>query len=142
MKKLIALVVAAFMLAGCGNFVTDFGIPSVLIAPAGSEDRSIRDQNGNVTRVAFVVKYTIRTLPGSPLGVVSQLNRVGGGSLPGGEVLSCAPDTTPDNCPLISGEITFNTFPAPGSILIESYDANGANGQGRTVFLPRPITLY
>lgn len=142
MKKCIALVMAAFMLAGCANFVTDFGIPSVLIAPAGSEDRSIRDQNGNVIQVAFVVKYTIRSLPGSPLGVVSRLNLVSGGSLPGGEVLSCPADTTPDSCPVIIRESTFDTFPVPGSISIESYDANSANGQGRTVILPRPITLY
>ncbi|MCX7784574.1 MAG: hypothetical protein N2318_13145 [Meiothermus sp.] len=142
MKKLIALVVAAFMLAGCANFVTDFGIPSVVIAGAGSEDRSIRDANGNVTRVAFVVKYTIRTLPGSPLGVISQLNLVGGGTLSGGEVLSCAPETPVDGCPVIRGEITFNQFPATGSIRVESYDANSANGGGRTVFLPRPVTLY
>jgi len=142
MKKLIALMVAALMLAGCSNFVADFGIPSVLIASAGSEDRSIRDQAGNITRVVFVVRYTIRTLPGSPPGAVSQLNFVGGGSLPGREVLSCAPDTAYGSCPVINGEIIFSTFPAPGSIRIESYDAIAANGRGRTVYLPSPIVLY
>ncbi|GIW32227.1 lipoprotein [Meiothermus taiwanensis] len=29
MKRFIALVVAAFALAGCSNFVTDFGIPTL-----------------------------------------------------------------------------------------------------------------
>jgi hypothetical protein len=141
MKKLIALVVAAFMLAGCGNFVTDFGIPSVLIASKSA--RIVTEEVGGVTVTKLVLEYTARTLPGSPGGAITSFNLAGGGSIPGaGEVLPCDPSANYVDCPVVNGVLEITPPPALGTIVLESYSAIGLNSYGRTVVLNPTIRLY
>ncbi len=141
MKKLIALSVAAIMLAGCSNFVTDFGIPSVLVAPKSS--KVVSEDVGGVTITKLVLEYTARSLPGSPGGAITSFNLAGGGSIPGaGEILPCDPSARFDECPVVNGILEITPPPAPGSIVLESYSAIGLNSYGRTVVLNPTVRLY
>lgn len=141
MKKLTALLVASFMLVGCSNFVTDFGIPTVIVAP--KESRIESEVVGGATVTKLVLEYTVRSLPGSPGGVITQLNLVGGYSIPGaGEILPCPPTTEIGECPMVTRVLEITPPPARGSIVLESYSAIGFNSRGRTVVLDPPVTLY
>jgi hypothetical protein len=141
MKKLIALMVAAFAVVGCGNFVADFGIPSVIVAPKSATIRT--ETVGTVTVSTLVLEYTTRSLPGSPGGIITQFNLVGGGSIPGaGEVLPCSPGAQIADCPVTTRILEVTPPPALGSIVLESYAAIGFNSHGRTVVLNPPVPLY
>ncbi|GEM83475.1 hypothetical protein [Meiothermus hypogaeus] len=129
MKKLIALVVAAFMLAGCGNFVTDFGIPtvrfhSVSFGPSAS---------------GYEVIFEVQPLPGSPSAYVAQLNLTGGPALSGFGVPECPPSTAADDCPKQTQNLTFAAN--PGTLAITGYVAQSLNGTVRTVTLPAPVVI-
>jgi hypothetical protein len=141
MKKLIALMVVAAMLVGCGNFVADFGMPTVSIAPR--ESRVVSEVVGGTTVTKLVLEYTARSLPGSPGGVITHFNLVGGGTIPGaGEVLPCSPTAQIADCPVTTGILEITPPPPRGSIVLESYAAIGFNGHGRTVPFNPPIPLY
>lgn len=141
MKKFIVLVVAAFALAGCSNFVSDFGIPTVLIAPKSV--KIVSEVVGGSTVSKLVIEYTVRTLPGSPGGAITSFNLVGGASIPGsGEVLPCEPSSTLGECPVVNNVLEITPPPPLGSIVVESYAALGLNSHGRLVKLDPKVTLY
>lgn len=142
--QLTVVVLGVGFLGACGNFVTDFGIPTVQIAPAGQDTKTTPDANGNPVITQLDVKYSIRSLPGSNAAVIYALNLQGGGTLPGGEVLECSASTAPSDCPVATYTFSYFTpnFPGKGSVIVVSYEAVSNNGQSRTVNLPKPITLY
>ena len=142
--QLAAAVLSLGLLAGCGNFVTDFGIPSVQIAPASQETKTTPDANGNPVITELDVKYSIRSLPGSNAAVINALNLQGGGTLSGGEVLECSASTAPSDCSVAIYSVSYfaPNFPSKGSVVVVSYEAVSNNGQSRTVTLSKPITLY
>lgn len=130
MKKLIALVVAAFALAGCSNFVTDFGIPSVRFSPTGYRP----------TESGYEVSFKIQPYPGSPSGQILSITVTGlDNPLPGGSVPECLPSTPPDGCPEIPQELSFPSNPGPLSIT--GYVAQSLNGTTRTITLPGPVVI-
>ncbi|MBF6594940.1 MAG: hypothetical protein IVW51_10910 [Thermaceae bacterium] len=160
--KLVKLSIAALflaLLAGCGNFVTDFGIPTVIIAANGTLPTtvSITNPNGTTTTISGIqIYYIIRSQLGSSGGVINSLNLVGGGTLPGGEVQGCptnnpnyqpstpTPGQTPTDPCVAQFSLTYpdNARPAQGSLVVASYTAISGNGQSRTVTLPFPVTIY
>ncbi len=129
MKKFIALVIAAFALAGCSNFVTDFGIPSVRFSSAGY---------GPVGS-DYKVSFEIQPYLGSPSGQIVSIIVTGLGNLPGITVPECLPPTEPDACPKIVQEITFSSNPGP--LAITGYVAQSLNQTFRTITLPTPVPI-
>lgn len=132
MKKLIALVVAAFALAGCSNFVTDFGIPSVRFSSTGSDSTT-----------GYKVFFDIQPYPGSPSGQILSITVTGPAistlNVPGVSVPECLPSTPPDDCPKIGKTLSFQNDPGPLSIT--SYVAQSLNGATRTITLPVPVPI-
>lgn len=129
MKKLIALVVAALALAGCGNFVTDFGIPSVRFSSTGS---------GPTTGGGYQVSFDIQPLLGSPSGQILSII-TNSGNFPGSSVPECLPPTHPDACPKIGQTLSFTSN--PGTLNITGYIAQSLNGTTRTITLPNPVLI-
>jgi hypothetical protein len=129
MKKLIALVVTAFMLAGCSNFVTDFGIPSVRFSSTGF----------GPTATNYEVSFEVQPYLGSPSGQILEIVVTGLGSLPGVTVPECLPPTEPDACPKIVQKLTFASNPGP--LAITGYIAQSLNQTTRLVTLPSPVPL-
>lgn len=128
MKKLIALVVAAFALAGCSNFVTDFGIPSVQFS---STDYGL-------TGTGYEVSFEIQPYLGSPSGQILSIV-TSSGNLPGVTVPECLPPTLPDECPKIGRTLSFPSN--PGTLSITGYVAQSLNGTIRTITLPSPVII-
>lgn len=128
MKKLITLVAAAFALAGCSNFVTDFGIPSVRFSSAGF----------GTTQSGYEVSFEIQPYLGSPSGQISIIV-TGLGTLPGVSVPECLPPTLPDDCPKIKQNLNFGSN--PGTLDITGYVAQSLNGTSRTITLPSPVRI-
>lgn len=130
MKKLIAVLVAAFTLVGCGNFVTDFGIPTVRFAPVSS----------GPTTGGYEIVFEVQPLPGSPSANITQLNLTGTPpQLTGFGVPECLPPTEADACPKLEKSITFSAN--PGTLAITGYVAQSLNGTVRTVTLPAPVLI-
>ena len=144
--KQIKLAIAALgvALAGCGNFVVDFGMPSVQISPGGSQLLYSTDGSGNQVLRGLEVTALVQSLPGSPSGTLAALNLLGGGTLPGSAIASCAPTAKPDDCPKINLKITYSLpIPTVGTVQVLGYQAIPNNGQpARTIPLATPITLY
>jgi hypothetical protein len=142
--KLALAALALTALAGCSNFVTDFGVPTVNISPGGSSFVYTRDANGNQTLTGLQVTAVVQSLPGSPSGTVAGLNLLGGDTFPGSAIASCAPTAKPDDCPKITLQATFGLpIPSRSSVQVISYQAVPLNAQpARTVILTAPITLY
>lgn len=128
MKKLIALVVAAFALAGCSNFVTDFGIPSVRFGSTGF----------GPTATGYEVSFEIQPLLGSPSGQILSII-TDSGNAPGVSVPECLPPTHPDACPKIEQTLSFTSN--PGTLNITGYIAQSLNGTTRTITLPSPVLI-
>lgn len=127
MKKLIALVVTAFMLAGCSNFVTDFGIPSVRFST----------KFHGPTSGGYVIELELQPYLGSPSGQISRiLLTPPPNQLPSVSIPECLPPTAADACPKISYTLTFGAN--PGTVSITGYEAMSLNGTVRTVTLPVP----
>ena len=132
MKKLIALVVAAFALAGCSNFVADFGIPSVRFSSTGY----------GPTTNGYEVSFEIQPYPGSSSSQILHINilinstaaRAAGVTVP-----ECPPLTLPDACPKIGQTLSFVTNPGP--IKITGYEAQSLNGTIRTITLSSPVII-
>ncbi len=131
MKKLIALALTAFLLAGCGNFVTDFGIPSVRFSTKSS---------GPVSGGGYAIELEIQPLLGSPSGQISRiLLSAAPNQLPSVSIPECLPPTVADGCPKISYTLTFGAN--PGTVSITGYEAMSLNGTVRTVTLPVPHVI-
>jgi len=130
MKKHTVLMVVAFALAGCSNFVTDFGIPSVRF---------------NVTSFGpsasgYTINLEIQPYLGSPSGQIQRiLLSAGPGQLVGLSVPECLPPTEADACPKIGYALTFASN--PGTLSITGYEAMSLNGTIRTVTLPSPFLI-
>ncbi|MDX2007447.1 MAG: hypothetical protein SFU83_19595 [Meiothermus sp.] len=144
--KLIKLALAALALtalAGCSNFVADFGVPTVNISPGSSSLLYARDNNGNQTLTGLQVTAVVQSLPGSPSGTVAGLNLLGGGTLPGSAIASCAPTSKPDDCPKITLQVTYGLpIPSQGSVVVTGYQAVPLNAQPTRTVNITPITLY
>jgi hypothetical protein len=128
MKKFMMLVVAAFALAGCSNFVSDFGIPTVRFhavsfGPAGS---------------GYEVVFEVQPYLGSPSAYITQVN-TNGPALSGFGVPECLPPTTPDGCPKQTIQLTFSAN--PGTLDITGYVAQSLNGTTRSIILPAPVRI-
>lgn len=63
MKKFIALVIAAFAMAGCSNFVTDFGIPTLRFHPVSF----------GPTASGYQVSFEVQPALGSPSAYVTRV---------------------------------------------------------------------
>lgn len=129
MKKLIALVVAAFVLAGCGNFITDFGIPSVRFGSTGF----------GPSATGYDVSFEIQPYLGSPSSQILSIIVTGLGTLPGVTLPECLPPTLADDCPKIPQKFSFSSN--PGSLAITGYVAQSLNGTTRTITLPSPVPI-
>ncbi|WP_027882381.1 hypothetical protein [Meiothermus rufus] len=127
MKKLIPLMAAALMLAGCGNFVTDFGIPTV----------RFNNTFSGPTSSGYTIEFEVQPYPGSPSAQITRLLLSGPpNELPGLSVPECPASTLPDDCPKILRTLTFAANPGPLSIT--GYEAMSLNGSVRVVNLPAP----
>ncbi len=130
MKKIIALMVAALALAGCSNFVTDFGIPSVRFST----------KSFGSTPTGYIIELEIQPYLGSPSGQISRiLLSAPPSQLTSLSVPECLPPTEADNCPKIP--YTLNFAANPGSLAITGYEAVSLNGTTRTVTLPAPHVI-
>ncbi|MCX7600729.1 MAG: hypothetical protein N2Z75_02180 [Meiothermus sp.] len=127
MKNWIALVVAAFALAGCSNFVTDFGIPSVRFST----------KSFGPTSSGYTIELEVQPYLGSPSGQISRILLSGPpGQLTGLSVPECLPPTAADDCPKLP--LTLNFSANPGTLSVTGYEAQSLNGTVRTVTLPAP----
>ncbi len=129
MKRYITLVIAAFALAGCSNFVTDFGIPTVRFGSTGFGPDG----------TDYVISFEIQPYLGSPSAQILSINVSGLGSLPGVTVPECLPPTAPDACPKIVQTYKFTSNPGPLSIT--GYVAQSLNQTTRTITLPSPVPI-
>jgi len=129
MRNYVVLLTAVFTLAGCSNFVADFGIPTVRFSSTGFGPI----QNG------YEVSFEIQPYLGSPSGQILSISVTGLGSLPGVSVPECLPPTAADACPKIVRRYTFNSNPGPLSIT--GYVAQSLNNTTRTITLPSPVPI-
>ncbi|GIW23790.1 hypothetical protein [Meiothermus sp.] len=130
MKKFTVLAAAAVVLAGCGNFVTDFGIPSV----------RFHSVSFGPTTSGYEVVFEAQPYLGSPSAVITQLNLSGATTtLNGFGVPECLPPTLPDACPKQTQKLVFGAN--PGTLAITGYVAQSLNGTVRTVSLPTPVII-
>lgn len=130
MKRFIALVVAAFALAGCSNFVTDFGIPTLRFHPV-----SFGPDAGS-----YQVSFEVQPALGSPSAYVTRIYINGTpAQLPGFGVAECLPPTTADDCPKLPQALTFAAN--PGTLEITGYQAQSLNGTVRDITLPAPVLI-
>jgi hypothetical protein len=120
MRNYVVLLTAVFTLAGCSNFVADFGIPTVRFSSTGFGPI----QNG------YEVSFEIQPYLGNVTGL---------SSLPGVSVPECLPPTAADACPKIVQRYTFNSNPGPLSIT--GYVAQSLNNTTRTITLPSPVPI-
>ena len=142
--KLTALALTLTVLAGCSNFVSDFGVPTVQISPGGAVPQVAQSGNTQVL-TGLSIKAEVQSLPGSPGGTIAALNLLGGGTLPGSAIRGCGSTTKPEDCPKVILEVTFlqPSIPLSGTIVVTGYQALPNNGQpARTVNLASPLTLY
>jgi hypothetical protein len=129
MRNYVVLLTAVFTLAGCSNFVADFGIPTVRFSSTGF----------GPTQGGYEVSFEIQPYLGSPSGQILSISVTGLGSLPGVSVPECLPPTAADACPKIVQRYTFNSNPGPLSIT--GYVAQSLNNTTRTITLPSPVPI-
>ncbi len=127
MKKRIPLIAAALMLAGCSNFVTDFGIPTV----------RFNTKSFGPTPGGYTIELEVQPYLGSPSGQITRiLLSAAPNQLTSLSVPECLPPTLSDDCPKIPLTLTFAADPGPLSIT--GYEAMSLSGTVRVVNLPAP----
>lgn len=130
MKRLITLVIAAFALVGCSNFVTDFGIPTLRFHPGPSGPAA----------GGYQVSFEVQPIPGSPSAYVTRIYINGTpAQLSGFGVAECLPPTTADACPKLAQTLNFSAN--PGTLEITGYQAQSLNGTVRDITLPAPVLI-
>jgi len=139
MKKLRLglLVGGALLFAGCANFVTGFGVPSISVAGGGSTVTF--DTSSGLYKYTF--KVVAQQLPGSPAATIAGFVLDSGGELGGTFVNACP------NQPQTTAECRYEIdFSGQAAVLptytITAYRANSQNINTRTVQLPSPVRVF
>jgi hypothetical protein len=142
MKRLFASALLAVSLVGCSGL--RIGVPTVSLTLDKTE--VISENIGTTDSPIIVIRrqftLNVESLPGSPAGVLEELNLTNGNTAPSGiKVVSC-PTTGPSPTNPCASKLTIGLAIDPAGetkLAIQSYTISGLNGNSLVVTLNKPL---